>query len=84
MGKNIITVFGATGNQGGSVARSLVKNPAFHVRGLTRNSDSDASKSLASMGIEMVQTDGFSSDQMKIALRDTWGLFLNINSDDKV
>ncbi|CAG8888208.1 unnamed protein product [Penicillium egyptiacum] len=83
MDVKIITIFGATGNQGGSVARSLLKNPAFHVRGITRNPGSDASKALISQGAEMVQANGLSPDEMKAAFRGSWGVFLNINSDDK-
>jgi uncharacterized protein YbjT (DUF2867 family) len=84
MDVKIITIFGATGNQGGSVARSLLKNPAFHVRGITRNPESNASKALISQGAEMVQANGLSPDEMKAAFRGSWGVFLNINSDDKV
>lgn len=84
MDTKIITVFGITGNQGGSVARSLVKNPTFRVRGITRNVESKSSKSLLAAGVEMIQADGFDSDQMKAAFKDTWGVFLNINSDDRV
>jgi len=84
MDTKIITVFGITGNQGGSVARSLVKNPTFRVRGITRNVESERSKLLLAAGVEMVQADGFDADQIKAAFKDTWGVFLNINSDDKV
>lgn len=84
MDTKLITVFGVTGNQGGSVARSLLKNPQFRIRGITRNSESDSSNALIARGVEMVQANGFSPDEMKAALKGTWGLFLNINSDDKV
>ncbi|KAJ5903850.1 hypothetical protein N7504_006233 [Penicillium tannophilum] len=80
----IITIFGATGNQGGSVARSLLKNPAFRVRGITRNPASDASKALSSQGAEMVKANGLDPEEMRAAFRGSWGVFLNINSDDKV
>lgn len=84
MDVKIITVFGATGNQGGSVARSLLKNPAFRVRGITRNPKSDASKALIFEGAEMVQANGLVPGELRSALRGSWGVFLNINSDDKV
>lgn len=79
-----ITIFGATGNQGGSVARSLLQNSSFKVRGISRNADSDASKSLAAQGAEVVQANGFDFDQMLAAFQDSWGAFVNINSDDPV
>ncbi|CAG8889564.1 unnamed protein product [Penicillium nalgiovense] len=69
MDVKIITIFGATGNQGGSVARSLLKNPAFHVRGITRNPESEASKALIPQGAEIVQANGLNPDDMKAAFR---------------
>lgn len=80
----LITVFGATGNQGGSVVRSLLQNPAFRVRALTRNPSSDAAKKLADAGAEVVGANGFSSEDMGKAFHGSWGVFVNINSDDKV
>jgi uncharacterized protein YbjT (DUF2867 family) len=80
----LITVFGATGNQGGAVARSLLKNPSFKVRALTRNPSSDASQALASQGAEVHQADGFDKKSMLSAFAGSWGVFVNINSDDKV
>ncbi|KAF7179597.1 hypothetical protein CNMCM7691_008645 [Aspergillus felis] len=79
----LITVFGATGNQGGAVARSLLKTPSFKVRALTRNPSSAASQALASQGAQIHQANGFSSESMVEAFRGSWGAFVNINSDDK-
>jgi uncharacterized protein YbjT (DUF2867 family) len=42
-----IAVFGATGAQGGSVVRQLLKNPEWKVRGITRNVNSPGAKKLA-------------------------------------
>jgi nucleoside-diphosphate-sugar epimerase len=81
---HLISVFGATGNQGGSVVRSLLQNPAFRVRALTRNPSSDAAKKLADAGAEVVGANGFSSEDMSKAFHGSWGVFVNINSDDKV
>lgn len=55
----LVVVVGATGNQGGSVARRfLLEGPShFHVRGLTRDPDSAASQQLAALGVEMVRAD---------------------------
>ncbi|KAL4860933.1 hypothetical protein BDV12DRAFT_208653 [Aspergillus spectabilis] len=71
----LITVYGATGNQGGSVARSLLQNPSFRVRALTRNPNSPASQALATQGAEVRQADGFSSDSMVNAFAGSWGVF---------
>jgi nucleoside-diphosphate-sugar epimerase len=81
---SLITVFGATGNQGGPVARSLLKNPGFKVRALTRNPNSDASQKLALQGAEIQQADSFGLKSMVSVFAGSWGVFVNINSDDKV
>ena len=73
-----------TGNQGGAVARSLLKNNNFAVRGITRNPGSDAAKALASLGAEMVKADGFNKDEMKAAFEGSWGAFVNTQSEDPV
>lgn len=80
----IITVIGATGNQGGSVARSLLQNAEFKVRAITRNPNSEASQKLATLGAEVVRADGFNSDEILAAFQGSWGAFVNLNSDDKV
>jgi uncharacterized protein YbjT (DUF2867 family) len=80
----IVTIFGATGNQGGSVARSLLRNPEFRVRAITRNSLSEPSKALQFLGAEIVQADGFRPHEMEATFKGSWGAFININSDDKV
>lgn len=81
---SLITVFGATGNQGSSVARSLLQNPSFRVRAITRTPSSTTSQSLATAGAEVVQADGFKADEIRAAFEGSWGAFVNINSDDKV
>jgi uncharacterized protein YbjT (DUF2867 family) len=54
----IITVFGATGNQGGSVVRHLLADPTlskeFKIRGITRDVTKPASKALSDQGVELV------------------------------
>lgn len=53
-----ITVFGATGNQGGSVVHAILADPVlskeFKVRGVTRDVNKPNAKRLASMGVELV------------------------------
>lgn len=82
--KQIITVFGATGAQGGSVIQSLHLNKGFALRGITRNINSDKSKALSAQGVDMVQADGLVKEQMIKALQGSFGLFVNTNSDDPV
>ncbi|OAX81980.1 hypothetical protein ACJ72_03671 [Emergomyces africanus] len=79
----LVTVFGATGNQGGSVVQSLLRNSAaFRVRGITRNPESDKAKELAKAGVEVVGADGFKKDELVKAFKDSWAIFANTNSDD--
>ncbi|KAK7413183.1 hypothetical protein QQX98_007962 [Neonectria punicea] len=54
--KKLICVVGATGNQGGSVARRFLE-AGFRVRGLTRNPASPAAKALSAAGAEVVAAD---------------------------
>ncbi|WP_373987319.1 NmrA/HSCARG family protein [Duganella sp. BuS-21] len=54
--KNSILVTGATGQQGGAVARHLLAG-GFAVKALVRNPDSDKAKALAAKGIELVVGD---------------------------
>jgi Predicted nucleoside-diphosphate-sugar epimerases len=82
--RKIFTVFGATGNQGGSVCRSLIQNPEFHVRAITRNPDSDASKQLSALGIEVIKADGWKAEDMVRAFQGSWGAFVNTSSYEPV
>lgn len=56
--KKIITVFGATGQQGGSVAQIFLNDPKLKndwtVRGVSRNANSESAKKLISQGAEVV------------------------------
>jgi uncharacterized protein YbjT (DUF2867 family) len=55
----LITIFGATGAQGGGLARALLARhkPDHRVRAVTRKPDSDAARGLAAMGAEVVAAD---------------------------
>lgn len=55
MGKKLIVVTGATGNQGGSIARELLKTGEWHIRAVTRNAKGEKAQKLAAMGMEVVQ-----------------------------
>ena len=57
--KKIIVVFGATGAQGGGLARAILNDPnsEFSVRAVTRDVNSDKAKALASLGAELVAAD---------------------------
>ncbi|KAF5549227.1 hypothetical protein FNAPI_8047 [Fusarium napiforme] len=80
----LITVFGATGSQGGSVVQSLLQNKSqsFRIRGITRNPESEKAKALAEHGVEVVKADGLVREEVIEAFRGSWGVFANTNSDD--
>lgn len=54
----LITVFGATGNQGGSVIKAIltdsVLSKEFKIRGITRDASKPAAQTLAAKGVEVV------------------------------
>lgn len=54
----IITVFGATGVQGGSVIKAILADSKlaneFKIRGITRDTSKPAAQALASQGAELV------------------------------
>ncbi|XRM46657.1 hypothetical protein ABZX51_009687 [Aspergillus tubingensis] len=54
MSRRTVVVIGATGSQGGPVARELLKSPdLYHVRALTRDPSKPAAQELAELGAEV-------------------------------
>ncbi|PCH37493.1 NAD(P)-binding protein [Wolfiporia cocos MD-104 SS10] len=75
MGK-LIAVCGATGNQGGSVARLLLQYPnEYTVRALTRDPQSRGAQELANLGAEVVKADLTIPSDVNEALKGCWGVF---------
>jgi len=56
--KKILTVFGATGAQGGGVISTFLQNTQLKndwaLRGVTRDVSKDSAKKLSSQGVEVV------------------------------
>ena len=52
--KKVVTIFGATGAQGGGLAHAILddSNSEFEVRAVTRDAGSDKAKALADKGAE--------------------------------
>ena len=67
-------VTGATGRQGGAVARHLL-DEGYRVRGVTRSPDSKQARKLASLGADMVRADMASPDDMRRACAGAHGVF---------
>ncbi len=74
MAGKLVLVAGATGQQGGGVARKLLA-AGYSVRALTRKPDSDAAQALAAAGAEVVQGDLSDADSIAAALAGVWGAF---------
>lgn len=75
--KKIIAVVGATGQQGGGLARAILDDAAgeFALRAITRRPDSDAAKELAARGAEIVTADLDDVASLTTALRGAYGAF---------
>ncbi len=75
--KKIIVVFGATGAQGGSLARAILRdrNSEFKVRAVTRNLSSDKVKELIRMGAEIIWSDIDDPESIKRALHGAYGAY---------
>ncbi|KAJ9497590.1 hypothetical protein H2202_007014 [Exophiala xenobiotica] len=78
-----ILVTGATGNQGGSVAKLLLQYPdQYAVRALTRNPSSAAARKLSEAGAEVVQGDLTDPSTLPAAFDGCWGAFVVTNFYD--
>src|SRR5215210_6848784 len=72
--ERLIVVTGATGKQGGAVARSLLDR-GFRIRALTRNPQKPEAQALADRGAEVVQGDMEDRSSMERALEGAYGVF---------
>ncbi|XP_004604206.1 nmrA-like family domain-containing protein 1 isoform X1 [Sorex araneus] len=75
----LVVVFGATGAQGGSVARALLEDGTFRVRAVTRNPEQRAAKQLRLLGAEVVQGDQDDEASMERALSGAHAAFIVTN-----
>ena len=75
----VVLVTGATGRQGGAVARMLLKS-GYRVRALTRNSKQPAATALAAIGAEVVQGDFDQRASLDRAMRGAQAVFLVVAS----
>lgn len=75
--KKIITVFGATGAQGGGLVRAICADPQseFKVRAVTREPESDKAKALAALGAEVVYGELENEASVAKALEGAYGAY---------
>jgi len=79
--KPLITVFGATGAQGGGVARTLLQAPerAFRVRAVTRRPGGPAAQALSELGAEIFAADLDDAASVERAMQGAHGAFCVTN-----
>lgn len=77
--RKLLTIFGATGNQGGSVIDAVLDRPElqqkYSLRGITRDPASGKSKALSDKGVEMVKANLDDVESLKTAVKGSYGVF---------
>ncbi|XP_047388642.1 nmrA-like family domain-containing protein 1 isoform X2 [Sciurus carolinensis] len=77
--KKLVVVFGATGAQGGSVARTLLEDGTFRVRVVTRDPGQRAAGKLRLQGAEVMKGDQDDEASMELALTGAHAAFIVTN-----
>jgi uncharacterized protein YbjT (DUF2867 family) len=79
--KKVIAVLGATGSQGGGLARAILADPDhdFGLRALARNPRSAKAQELAGAGAEVVEADLNDQDSMVRAFEGAYGAYVVTN-----
>ena len=72
--KEKILVTGATGHQGGAVARELLER-GYDVAAMTRKPDGEKAKGLAELGATIIQGDLDDAASLQRAVKDVWGVY---------
>ncbi len=75
--KKLIAIAGATGAQGGGLARAILADPEseFGVRAITRDPTSAKARALADLGAEVVAADVYDLDSLKRAFDGAYGAY---------
>jgi hypothetical protein len=90
--KKLIVILGATGNQGGSVAETFLRESGWRVRAISRNPLGSKAQALAACGAEVVKADldnpssllsAFEDAHVIFAVSDFWGLYGDPANKDK-
>lgn len=55
--EKLVVVFGATGQQGGSVITQLLTDPNYAIRGVVKNTTSPSAQELTKLGVEIMDAD---------------------------
>jgi uncharacterized protein YbjT (DUF2867 family) len=77
--KKLLTIFGGTGNQGGSIISVILANPSlnsqFSLRAITRDTTSPKAQALAAKGVELAKADLTDAATIKEAVKGSYGVF---------
>lgn len=88
MPKKLLTIFGATGNQGGSVANYVLDDKElsqqYSVRGITRSASNPKAQALESKGASIIEADLDKPSTLIDALNGTHTLFFLTNTQPGV
>lgn len=81
MSQKTIVVIGATGAQGGGLARAILADPqgGFRVRAVTRQPDSDKARALAALGADIVSADSDNEASLENAFHGAYGAYCLTN-----
>jgi hypothetical protein len=73
------TVFGATGQQGGSLIDYVLGHPElsklYHLRGISRDASKESAASLRKRGVEVIQADLSDPQSLVAAVADSYAIF---------
>ncbi|CAI7637241.1 unnamed protein product [Penicillium glandicola] len=79
----LITIFGATGNQGGSIIDAILADnqlsKEFKIRGITRDTTKKSAQELAKRGVDVVSADLGSVESLTAAWKGSHTVFLVTN-----
>lgn len=77
--KQILVVFGATGNQGGSVIKYVLEDPSlaskWHIKGITRDPSKPNAKALEKKGVECITASADDEESLKVAFKGAHTIF---------
>lgn len=83
MSKKLLTIFGATGNQGGSVIATVLASQnlssKYALRAITRDTSKPNAQALASKGVELAKADLNDPASVAAAIKGSYGVFAVTN-----
>jgi uncharacterized protein YbjT (DUF2867 family) len=79
--KKVIAVVGATGRQGGGLARAILADPygGYAVRALTRDATTERAQQLVKQGADVVEANNFDEESLVRAFQGAYGAYIVTN-----